>query len=97
MKASQRVLEPLPDTPVNGLAHRFWRRKRLTRNPLGDPSEGLNTPVASPGRRACRRLKEICRTMSNSDKLVRRPDERQKGAGSEKEADDAGNGVFEGQ
>jgi hypothetical protein len=40
-------------------------------------------------------IEKICRTMSISDKLVRRPDETPKKAGSNKEVNDAGYGVRE--
>ena len=45
--------------------------------------------------RALRTSSKICRTMSISSKLVRRPNETPNGAGSNKEADDAGYGVRE--
>src|SRR6187399_2198817 len=52
-------------------------------------------PKSGHSSRAPRASTRICRTMSISSKLVRRPNETPKGADSNKETDDAGDGVGE--
>ena len=63
------------------------------RSDVGSVSELCQIPPQTLVR--LRTSSKICRTMSISSKLVRRPNETPNGAGSNKEADDAGYGVRE--
>ena len=54
---------------------------------------GIPDPKSGRSSRATPNVEQICRTMSISSKLVRRPNETPIGAGSYKETDDAGDGV----
>ena len=54
-----------------------------------------HSPSPVGEKEALRTSSKICRTMSISGKLVRRPNETPNGAGSNKETDDAGDGVRE--
>jgi hypothetical protein len=70
-----------------------WHRQLASRN-FQVPSGYLTRKAAVPPARF-ERPSTICRMMSISSKLVRRPNETPNGAGSNKEADDAGYGVRE--